>query len=74
MQKAVSRCKLSTIWDITGHIHFGSSNCIQNNFYKLNGKAGSSLKLFCAFEVRIQIYTIFELRRGKFSFSLHDLD
>ncbi|KRZ88098.1 hypothetical protein T08_4127 [Trichinella sp. T8] len=69
------------IWDITGHIHFGSSNCIQNNFYKLNGKAGSLLKLiffigtlFCVFEVRIQIYTIFELRRGKFSFSLHDLD
>ncbi|XP_003374064.1 hypothetical protein Tsp_08791 [Trichinella spiralis] len=24
------------IWNITGHIHFGSSNCIQNNFYKLN--------------------------------------
>ncbi|KRX67192.1 hypothetical protein T09_14826 [Trichinella sp. T9] len=26
MQKAVSRCKLSTvIWDITGHIHFDCS-------------------------------------------------
>ncbi|OUC49003.1 hypothetical protein D917_05795 [Trichinella nativa] len=34
----------------------------------------SICRLFCAFEVRIQIYTIFELRRGKFSFSLHDLD